>query len=78
MAIDLKEKLLTLAEAARAVPGGPVHVTTIHRWRLKGVRGIRLETFLRGGVRFTSMAALETFFARSTAAADAREGGDVS
>lgn len=64
------ETLKTLAEAARTLPGGPVHVSTIHRWRLKGVRGVRLETILRGGIRCTTDEAIERFFAASTAAAD--------
>jgi len=71
MSIDLAtENLKTLSEAARTLPGGPVHVSTVHRWRLKGVRGIRLETILRGGVRFTTDEAINRFFAASTAAAD--------
>ena len=70
MSIDLTETLKTLAEAARTLPGGPVHVSTIHRWRIKGIRGVRLSTILRGGIRYTSDAALETFFASTTAAAD--------
>lgn len=64
------ETPITLAEAARTLLGGPVHVSTIHRWRLKGVRGVRLETFLRGGVRQTTREAIERFFAATTAAAD--------
>jgi len=64
------ERLVTLAEAAKLVPGRPIHISTIHRWRLKGVRGIRLDTVMRGGIRFTSRDALERFFAESTAAAD--------
>lgn len=71
MSIDLKaETAKTLARAARTVPGGPVHVSTIHRWRIKGVRGVRLETFLRGGIRYTTDEAMERFFAATTAAAD--------
>ena len=69
--IDIEnENPITLAEAARTLPGGPVHVSTIHRWRMKGVRGIRLETFLRGGVRRTTNEAVRRFFAATTAAAD--------
>ena len=64
------EKLRTLTEAARTLPGGAVHLSTIHRWRLKGVRGVRLETILRGGVRCTSDEAIERFFAETTSAAD--------
>jgi hypothetical protein len=71
LSIDLsEEKPKTLATAARTVPGGPVHVSTIHRWRMKGVRGVRLETFLRGGIRYTTDEAIERFFAATTAAAD--------
>ena len=71
MSIDLTaENPITLAEAARTLPGGPVHVSTTHRWRMKGVRGVRLETFLRGGIRFTTDQAIERFFAATTAAAD--------
>lgn len=70
MPIDLKiETAMTLAKAARTVPGGPVHVSTVHRWRMKGVRGVRLETFLRGGIRYTTDEAIERFFAATTAAA---------
>jgi hypothetical protein len=71
--IDLAEHLITLSEAARTLPGGGIHVSTIHRWRLKDCRGVRLETILRGGIRYTSTEALERFFKATTAAAN----GDV-
>ena len=71
MSIDLTtETPKTLAKAAQTLPGGAVHVSTIHRWRMKGVRGVRLETFLRGGIRYTTDEAIERFFAAATAAAD--------
>ena len=71
MSINLRaETAKTLAAAARTVTGGPVHVSTMHRWRMKGVRGVRLETFLRGGIRYTTDEAIERFFAATTAAAD--------
>lgn|GEM_PF-658676 len=69
--IDLTtETPKTLANAAQSLPGGSVHVSTIHRWRMKGVRGVRLETFLRGGIRYTTDEAIARFFAATTAAAD--------
>jgi len=69
--IDLStETPITLAKAAQTLPGGAVHVSTIHRWRMKGVRGVKLETILRGGIRCTSAAAIERLFAAITAAAD--------
>ena len=71
MSIDLSaETPITLADAARTLPGGAVHVSTIHRWRMKGCRGVRLETFLRGGIRYTTNEAVARFFAATTAAAD--------
>ncbi len=71
MSIDLTtETPITFAKAARTLPGGAVHVSTIHRWRMRGCRGVRLETFLRGGVRHTTREAIERFFAATTAAAD--------
>ena len=63
------EALLTFSEASKALPGRP-HVSTLHRWRLRGVRGIKLETCMVGGRRCTSHQAIERFAARTTAVAD--------
>lgn len=63
------ETLLSFAEAAKVPPNRP-HVSTLHRWRLKGVRGVKLETCLVGGRRYTSLEAMARFFAAITAAAD--------
>jgi hypothetical protein len=43
---------------------------TLHRWRLRGLRGVRLVTFLRGGRRYVAPSALAEFFNAVTAAAD--------
>ncbi len=43
---------------------------TLHRWRLRGLRGIRVVTFLRGGRRYITPEAAAEFFAAVTAAAD--------
>lgn len=70
MSINIStETLLSLNEAAKESPGRP-HLSTLHRWRLRGVRGVKLETCLVGGRRFTSREALERFAARTTAVAD--------
>ena len=62
MSIDLaNETPITLAKAAQTLPGGAVHVSTVHRWRMKGCRGVRLESFLRGGKRMTTREAIERF-----------------
>jgi len=63
------ESVLSLAQAASSLPGRP-HLSTIHRWRLHGIRGIKLETFLIGGRRFTSRESLERFSERITAVAN--------
>lgn len=67
------DALLTLADACRALPHRP-HISTLHRWRLKGVRGVVLETCLIGGIRYTSTEALSRFIEETTAVADGRAG----
>jgi hypothetical protein len=68
--IDLaNEKLLSLSQAARSLPGPP-HPNTLWRWHQRGVRGVKLETVLIGGRRFTSFEALERFVHGVTSAAD--------
>src|SRR5687768_10678992 len=39
-------------------PGRPIHRSTLERWRLRGCRGVRLETMLFGGQRVTTVEAL--------------------
>jgi hypothetical protein len=63
------ETLVALCQAGKLLPGRP-HVSTLYRWHLRGIRGIRLETILIGGRRYTSQEALERFFAATTAAAN--------
>jgi hypothetical protein len=63
------EQLLTFSEAARMLPGH-VHASTLHRWRLCGVRGLKLETVIVGGRRYTSREAIVRFSAAVTEARD--------
>ena len=56
------ETLIRFQEAGRRIPGNP-SVCALHRWRLNGVRGTKLETLLCGGVRFTSEEAIARFIA---------------
>ncbi|MBN1854575.1 MAG: DUF1580 domain-containing protein [Pirellulales bacterium] len=60
---------MTMAEAAESLPGQP-NSATLWRWRTYGARGVKLETILIGGRRYTSREALERFIERTTAAAD--------
>lgn len=70
MSIDISaESLLTVAEAAKTLPGRP-HVATVWRWIYKGCRGVKLATICVGGRRFTSKEALERFVEASTAVAN--------
>jgi len=69
----LNEQTLSLSTAARELPGVTgrgVSVSTIWRWSLRGIHGVRLETILVGGIRMTSREALQRFFERTTAAAN--------
>ena len=68
MPIDIQdESICTLAELARRFD---VHVSTIHRWRLRGIKGVRLATARIGGRRVTSFEAADRFNEAVTAAAD--------
>jgi len=78
MSIDLnREQLISLAELARNLPrrrrGRPVHASTVHRWRARGVDGIRLECVRIGGAWCTSREAFQRFSDRLTELYDARQ-----
>ena len=62
---SLQESPISLAEAAKLVPGRP-HTTTIWRWCRRGHAGIRLD-YIRCGRRiYTSREALQRFFSKVT------------
>ena len=67
------ENLITLSKAARDLPSRNgkrgINNSTVWRWTVRGIRGVKLETVLVGGTRFTSQQALNRFFHASTAAA---------
>lgn len=75
MSIHLaNEKLIPLSAVPR-IPrmrpgrgGKRLHLATVYRWAQHGIRGIRLETIVAGGVRCTSILALQRFFEQLTAA----------
>ena len=71
------EHTFPLAEAARRLPrlrsNRPVSVSTLWRWAFRGLRGVRLETTLVGGVRVTSAEALRQFFAALNCAPKSHE-----
>ena len=59
--IDLQtEKLVPISQAAALLPGRP-STATLWRWRLRGVKGRRLESVEIGGRVYTSVEALQRF-----------------
>jgi hypothetical protein len=58
------QQLLTLKQASKTIPSRP-HVATLWRWVNRGCRGIQLESWLIGGLRYTSVEAIEKFFAQT-------------
>jgi len=63
------QPVITLTEAAKRLPGRP-HVSTLHRWRKRGVGGVKLKTQKLGGRRVVAVSDLEEFIEAVTAAAD--------
>jgi len=63
MAIDLtRERPLSFDQAARFLPDDArPHLSTWWRWWRHGRRGVRLETVVIGGRRFTTAEAVQRF-----------------
>lgn len=53
---------IPLTEAAKLIPGSP-HVSTCHRWAIKGVNGVKLRTKKAGNRKFTKPEWIEEFLA---------------
>jgi hypothetical protein len=70
MPIDVEaETLVHFPDARSAFHGGRrVSLASLHRWRLNGVRGVKLETILIGGLRYTSRESIARFIAAQNAA----------
>lgn len=68
------ERLLTFRALCQRIPRRraerPVALSTVHRWRAFGIRGVRLEAVRVGGSWLTSEEAFTRFTQRLTAAAD--------
>jgi hypothetical protein len=63
----LTEDPLSLTDLAKR-KDVDVNVTTVWRWANRGVSGVRLETYSRGGRRFTSLPAYYRWVRQVTAA----------
>lgn len=69
MTIDLmSDELLTLPQFCKLAGG--VNLSTAHRWRMRGIRGIKLQCLRIGGKRFVTRRAAEEFIAAITHAVD--------
>lgn len=64
------ERVMTLAQATKHLPrrrrGKKPHASTIYRWAMNGVHGVRLEVIRVGGSLCTSLEALQRFCERCT------------
>ena len=69
MSIDIRtEMMIRFSEARSAFYDDRRHsLATLHRWRLNGIRGVKLETVLIGGIRHTSQEAIDRFIAAQNA-----------
>lgn len=71
MRIDKSEKLVSFKEATSLIPtanGRRLNVSTVWRWAMKGVKGVKLEYVCYGRGMFTTKEAL-TRFAKNVAQA---------
>jgi len=60
------EQLKLLTRAPPYVPGRP-HISSLIRWASRGVKGVKLETVVIGGRRYTSIEAIGRFITRLNA-----------
>lgn len=60
---------LTLSQAADFFSPVP-HISCIQRWATRGTRGVKLQTWLSGGRRVTTPAAIEQFLIELNRAAE--------
>ena len=75
MAIDpLAEDLVPLSKIANSLPKRP-SPASLWRWHRKGINGVRLETVLVGGRRYTTHSAWATFIRARTLQVDGTSQG---
>ncbi|MCC7337879.1 MAG: DUF1580 domain-containing protein [Pirellulaceae bacterium] len=66
--IDLiAETVIPINKAARHYPYGRPSLATVYRHLGRGCRGARLESFVAGGRRYTTVEAIRRFVAQTTA-----------
>ena len=68
MILDIDSPLLSLCAAARRVLPQAPSPPTFWRWRVRGVAGIRLQSWVVGGRIYTTEAAFREFIRQTTEA----------
>ena len=71
--MDGTEKLFPVSSAVEQETGQRPHPSTLHRWRLRGIAGVKLETVRCGGRRLCSVESVQRFLDGVTAAADGEQ-----
>jgi hypothetical protein len=69
-ATDQLIKLSKVPAIVEEITGDRPHVATIHRWHLRGCKGVKLQTAFAGGHRRTTEMWVREFFDAVTAAAN--------
>ena len=57
--------------------GKKIHYRTVFRWATRGARGRVLESTMVGGIRYTTIAALNRFLATSTIQANEKRADEI-
>lgn len=66
--IDLTtETPIPINQAPKYYPAGRPNISTVYRHFTRGCRGVRLETFVQGARRYTTLQAIARFIERTTA-----------
>jgi len=63
-------KLSRVPAIVEQITGDRPHIATIHRWHLRGCKGVKLQTAFAGGHRRTTETWIREFFNAVTAAAN--------
>jgi hypothetical protein len=61
------ETVIPINQAPKHYPYGKPNLSTVYRHFGRGCRGIRLETFVAGGRRYTTVESIARFIERTTA-----------
>ncbi|EMI51933.1 DUF1580 domain-containing protein [Rhodopirellula sallentina] len=67
---DPSIKLSVACREYKQMTGDTIHVSSMHRWATRGLKGIRLRTEYAGGQRRTKRRWLQEFFDEVTAVAN--------